>query len=82
MIGLYLGFQTLGLMFRFWITNTWEYFPDEDAAAIGEEGNYFFKKNADLCFVIASCFLIITVFDYFQFVYHPLQKNVLINVNN
>jgi hypothetical protein len=80
-IGFFLAFQSSGLIFRFWVTGTWQYFPDEQDAANSEQLNYFWKKNCNVCMGIALAFACITIFDHCRFSYHPLQKNVLINLN-
>ena len=79
-LGFSLAFQLLGLASRFLFTGTWSEFPDEELAALSG-GAHFFRKTAIVCFLIGTLFLCMAVFDYFQFTYHPLQRNVMINVS-
>jgi hypothetical protein len=42
----------------------------------------FFQQTGNICLASSLIFVCIAIFDYYWFTYHPLMRNLAINVNN
>jgi hypothetical protein len=82
-MGCFMGIQTLGMILRFYLTDSFDDFPDENSAADNAiNKSNFFKQNGNICMVIGYSFIVIAIFDMYQFFFHPLEKNVTVNLND
>ena len=66
-------------MLKFAILGAWKCLPDLDEAEIVFGGSLV-KNYAILQLVVAFCFILLAIFDYWFFIFHPFEVAIVVDL--
>jgi hypothetical protein len=70
----------VGYASRFLIENSWKEFPHQPRDIIAD--SQIIREDGWVFITIGVCFIFVAIFDAYSWVYHPFQRNILVDVED
>lgn len=79
-IGIWYLIQQVGYVSRFLIEHQWSTFPHQPTDFQADP--MVIKQDGWVFITVGVCFIFVAIFDAYSWVYHPFQRNILVDVED